>query len=401
MVMYRCMYCGSPNVAVVTKNEGYSVKKGIVGNFLFGPVGSVMGINGKEKKCYRCSDCGMEASKPMASDTKNNIERYLSNPVRYKGMLEIEKKIYRNIEWEKPVVVSDNQSYNNYNHSSSIGEEKSFKNESELADAVWNYYLASKIPYMTIDTIKSGVLKNDSYSNMQLLPKAMNVLEKRGLVVRDSNNAYTFYDDAGSIKNNIKKYSEKVQVVANFNASTSDVLTSKTRLNAIQKFLLSNEKTIPTLANYTPYEKGGVLFTDSYMLFKLNCEYLPFGVSFYDNYPTKESYISKYNGKYAKVADGVYPNIIKFMSDMDKAVDKIIFNLPDIKERKKNKETMFTFETSSDYKVTLDLSKLLTLTKILGIKENEFVGYCSSSLSPVYILNKDNELGMILPIRLY
>lgn len=41
-------------------NDGYSMKKGLLGTALFGPVGAVAGINGKKNKLvqYRCRHCG-------------------------------------------------------------------------------------------------------------------------------------------------------------------------------------------------------------------------------------------------------------------------------------------------------------------------------------------------------
>lgn len=47
MSLYRCAACGSPNVAKVEKNDGFSYGKALVGTAVFGTIGAVAGINGK------------------------------------------------------------------------------------------------------------------------------------------------------------------------------------------------------------------------------------------------------------------------------------------------------------------------------------------------------------------
>ena len=54
----RCPYCGADRLISITKNEGYSYKKGIVGAALLGPAGAVAGLDGKEKDIYHCPLCG-------------------------------------------------------------------------------------------------------------------------------------------------------------------------------------------------------------------------------------------------------------------------------------------------------------------------------------------------------
>ena len=73
----RCQFCGSKNIAFVTKNEGYSVAKGIAGQLLFGQVGAVVGINGKRKQTYSCSACGQDQTIPMEDGIEASIDRAL------------------------------------------------------------------------------------------------------------------------------------------------------------------------------------------------------------------------------------------------------------------------------------------------------------------------------------
>lgn len=75
----RCFYCGSQDVALITRNDGYSMKKGIVGTALLGPVGAVAGINGKNSEVYHCSACGQDSSMPMDAVTEGYINKALSS----------------------------------------------------------------------------------------------------------------------------------------------------------------------------------------------------------------------------------------------------------------------------------------------------------------------------------
>lgn len=54
----RCAVCGSKRVTLETKNEGYDVKKGVIGSILIGAFGVFAGANGKKNTYYHCADCG-------------------------------------------------------------------------------------------------------------------------------------------------------------------------------------------------------------------------------------------------------------------------------------------------------------------------------------------------------
>ena len=102
----RCMYCGSKNIALTTRNEGYSVAKGIAGQMLFGVGGAVMGVNGKKECIYHCSACGKDATILLNDVIDSNIDQALlkndiSELKRYKAQ-------YYNIEWTPPVEVHVN-----------------------------------------------------------------------------------------------------------------------------------------------------------------------------------------------------------------------------------------------------------------------------------------------------
>lgn len=59
----KCPACGefcSYDIQEVHADTGYSMKKGVIGTLLLGPVGAVAGINGKKEYdyIYTCKKCG-------------------------------------------------------------------------------------------------------------------------------------------------------------------------------------------------------------------------------------------------------------------------------------------------------------------------------------------------------
>ncbi len=70
----RCANCGSKKVVPVSKKDSFSVGKAVAGNILFGPAGTVMGINGKETHGYYCSTCGVTLDYLMPDAISNIID---------------------------------------------------------------------------------------------------------------------------------------------------------------------------------------------------------------------------------------------------------------------------------------------------------------------------------------
>ena len=79
MSLYRCEKCGSKNVNQVTEKGGFSYGKAIAGTIVFGEIGAVAGINGKEKTIFKCQDCGHTSNFPMSESVKTAIDLCVSN----------------------------------------------------------------------------------------------------------------------------------------------------------------------------------------------------------------------------------------------------------------------------------------------------------------------------------
>lgn len=100
MSVIRCEKCGSLNVSATTNTENnFSVKKGILGTFLFGAIGAVMGIGGKQKVStqYHCHDCGWQSSTSLSESECWVIENAIESKWESR-LIELKKK-YKNLEW--------------------------------------------------------------------------------------------------------------------------------------------------------------------------------------------------------------------------------------------------------------------------------------------------------------
>lgn len=97
----RCAMCGSKNVYVETKKEGYNLKAGVIGTALVGAPGALAGTVGNDTKYYHCRECGQTLNKPMMSVESDWIDSWITNPKLYNTELKRMKSKYRNIEWEE------------------------------------------------------------------------------------------------------------------------------------------------------------------------------------------------------------------------------------------------------------------------------------------------------------
>ncbi|MCM1168025.1 MAG: hypothetical protein NC299_17215 [Lachnospiraceae bacterium] len=70
----RCAGCGSNKVTETTKKDSFSMGKAVAGTVLFGPVGAVMGVNGKETKWYYCPTCGATLNRLMPDYIASSID---------------------------------------------------------------------------------------------------------------------------------------------------------------------------------------------------------------------------------------------------------------------------------------------------------------------------------------
>ncbi len=70
----RCASCGSNKVTETTKKDSFSMGKAVAGTVLFGSVGAVMGVNGKETKWYYCPTCGATLNRLLPDYLASSID---------------------------------------------------------------------------------------------------------------------------------------------------------------------------------------------------------------------------------------------------------------------------------------------------------------------------------------
>lgn len=191
------------------------------------------------------------------------------------------------------------------------------------------------------------------------------------------------------------------------------------KYKTIGKILNKNKNYKPLLSCFTPVIDG-VLFTDSYHLFVLNNDYLPFNVAFNKDYPLsrREKYIKEYN---LQSIDGEYPLTMSVVPKC-RCLDCVYININDFlleyytrKNALKDKECKELFKIQKDNNVfTFDM--VMTLETKIGkigydaefIKnaidilklDSDFYIYVYGENKPMMIKNKDEEMALIMPIRL-
>lgn len=161
-MIVRCAKCGSKNIIVNEKNDGYDLKKGVIGVALLGTGGAVMGVNGKKQMFYHCQECGTTLPYPMSEFTAKKIDEYLNAPALYKSLLDIDKKMYPNIEWENPDL-----------------KKITFKTNDDLADALYEYMEKQNIYVLSRKDVDS-LFELDRYGIVNSLDACW-ILEDKGM----------------------------------------------------------------------------------------------------------------------------------------------------------------------------------------------------------------------------
>lgn len=164
----RCAVCGSKRVTLETKQEGYDLKKGIVGTALIGAPGALAGINGNKVTYYHCADCGHVLNSPMSSIESDWIDKLLDSPTIWKKELEEKKEKYKNIEWEEMAETKFNAN----------AQDSSKSPVQKLADEIL-------IHLKNTTTEKESVIKN-RLSNLDAYNSAVKQLEMQGTIQREN-----------------------------------------------------------------------------------------------------------------------------------------------------------------------------------------------------------------------
>ena len=173
--------------------------------------------------------------------------------------------------------------------------------------------------------------------------------------------------------------------------------TDKKKIAAIKKVLKRQAEIRPLLGAFSRYNNG-VAFTDSYQLYILNDEYLPFKMAVSSD---KDRQFAKEHN--LEIVEGVYPNIDNVVPkdyDTTYEIDTNEFLLWSKTTEKEDNKLLYKLKVE-DTEYCFDGQYLLNAINILKIKDPKITLELRGNCRPITLHNKDNELGLILPIRTY
>lgn len=204
----------------------------------------------------------------------------------------------------------------------------------------------------------------------------------------------TIYNDLVDIMNNdmdfVKalKLKEKLEQVIREN--TCYKTTSKTRVNAIKR-IASKLEIRPALTGYGIYEDYKCI-TDSYHLVAIHEENMPLKLV------TTDKELADKVGR-ENCINGTYPNMEHVINFDKQYYNEITLDYDDImqyyKLHKKNAE-------NEPYEINGQYYNIIYLKNVIDVLGTDLTIYQSKDyFRPMYLVNKDNEIGLVLGIRKY
>lgn len=177
--------------------------------------------------------------------------------------------------------------------------------------------------------------------------------------------------------------------------------SDKARLSAIKK-VIDNTSSMLAIHGYSLLDNK-IVFTDSYQLYVVNDEWLPFPVTCsQDNENLVKELAKKHN---LEVIPGVYPNVKNIIPSEESTKVKFKVNLKEVLSACKTQEKdisglkPYDLKVNEETVVTIDLLKLETLIKIMRISDDFELEYHGEYRPLIY--RNNGEIGLVLPIRIY
>lgn len=204
----------------------------------------------------------------------------------------------------------------------------------------------------------------------------------------------TIYNDLVDIMNNDMNFEKALKLKDKLEQAirekTCYKTTSKTRVNAIKR-VASKWNDRPALNGYGIYE-GYKCVTDSYHLIAIHEENMPLKLVTTDKELADK--VGKENWIYAD-----YPNMEHIINFDKQYYDGITLDYDDImqyyKLHKKNAE-------NEPYEIDGKYYNIIYLKNIIDVLGTDLTVYQSKDYArPMYLVNKANELGLILGVRKY
>jgi len=204
----------------------------------------------------------------------------------------------------------------------------------------------------------------------------------------------TIYNDLVDIMNNdmdfMKAIKLKDKLEQAIREETCYKTTSKTRVNAIKR-IASKYNDRPALTGYGIY-KDYKCITDSYHLVAIHEENVPLKLVTTDKELADK--VGKENCIY-----GTYPNMEHIINFDKQYYNEITLDYDDImqyyKLHRKNAE-------NEPYEINGQYYNIIFLKNVIDVLGTDLTIYQSDDYyRPMYLVNKDNELGLVLGIRKY
>lgn len=162
--------------------------------------------------------------------------------------------------------------------------------------------------------------------------------------------------------------------------------TSRTRVNAIKR-VASKDNVRPVLTGYGIYEDYKVV-TDSYHLIAIKEDNMPLKLV------TTDSELAKKVGK-ENCIWGVYPNMERILR-YDTSNELNMIDLDDLesfcKMHKKDDEV---------YQIGEQFFNPHYIKNVVDVLGKDFKIYYQGENRPLFFVNKENEIGLVLPVRKY
>lgn len=204
----------------------------------------------------------------------------------------------------------------------------------------------------------------------------------------------TIYNDLVEIMNNEYDFSKMIKLKDKLEQAireeTCYKTTSKTRVNAIKR-VASKWNDRPALTGYGIY-KDYKCITDSYHLVAIHEDNMPLKLVTTDKELANK--VGKENCIY-----GIYPNMEHVINFDKQYYDEITLDYDDImqyyKLHKKNAE-------DEPYEINGKYYNIIFLKNVIDVLGTDLTVYQSKEHTrPMYLVNKDNELGLILGVIKY
>ena len=202
----------------------------------------------------------------------------------------------------------------------------------------------------------------------------------------------TIYNDLVDIMSNEYDFSKMIKLKDKLEQAirenTCYKTTSKTRVNAIKR-VASKIEDRPVLTGYGIY-KDYKCVTDSYHLIAIHEENMPLKLV------TTDKELADKVG-HENCINGIYPNMEHVINFDKQYYDEITLDYDDImqyyKLHKKNAE-------NEPYEINGKYYNIIYLKNVIDVLGTDLTIYQSKDyFRPMYLMNKDNELGLILGIR--